>query len=145
MNLSSFSCIFELNIACGHLCCVHLAWLLRPGGGPYQRQFCKAVCIWGWVRFLPRFPRPLSWATYYVDWFHFLPSQYPRPSTSRFNLPKCLELFFQGRMKSFCSSFILLGAIFLGRVPRDLRGESQSKVIIAHNEVTSCLRTFVLC
>lgn len=144
INHESFQLLLYLwtHVACRHLCRVHLTWLLSPGGEPVSGHPVRLFASGGGLNTAQGPCGPWSWATYYVDWFHFLLPNIPGLNPAG-QSAKVLGAIFPGRMKRFCSSFIL-GAIFPGTVPRDLRGRGiQSKVIIALNEVTSCL--WLLC
>lgn len=144
INHESFQLLLYLwtHVACGHLCCVHLTWLLSPGGEPVRGHPVRLFASGGGLNTAQgpcgHGPEPLTMWTDSISSFPI-----SQASTQPVNLPKCLELFFQEGWKGSVSSFIL-GAIFPGTVPRDLRGRGiQSKVIIALNEVTSCL--WLLC
>lgn len=92
INGESFQLLLYLwtHFACGHLCCVHFIWLLRPGAGPVRGHSVRLLASGGRLRTCGHCPESLTMWTDSISSFPI-----PQASTQPVNLPKCLELFFQ--------------------------------------------------
>ena len=100
INHESFQLLLYLwtHVACGHLCRVHLTWLLSPGGEPVSGHPVRLFASGGGLNTAQgpcgHGPEPLTMWTDSISSFPI-----SQASTQLVNMPKCLELFFQEEWK----------------------------------------------